>query len=88
MVPVDEQPGPPFTEQRRTPTDYRARRRRDDRNLLLAVIAFLLVVGGGLIYLVYGRGALLTGVACLLVGAGVLLLLWFILTVIERWANR
>ena len=56
--------------------------------MLVAVIAFLLIVGGGLIYAIYGTGALITGLACLLFGAGMLLLLWFILTAIERWANK
>jgi protein-S-isoprenylcysteine O-methyltransferase Ste14 len=70
------------------PTDYRARRRRDDRALFLAVIAVLLGVGGGLIFLIYGASALITGLACLLVGAGLLALLWLIMTGIERWANR
>ena len=72
----------------RPPTDYRAMRRRDDRALLLAVIAVLLVVGGGLIYIFYGTGALITGLACLIFGVGILLLLWLIMTAIERWANR
>lgn len=63
-------------------------RRRDDRALFLAVIAVLLVVGGGLIYIIYGTGALITGLACLLFGVGILLLLWLIMTAIERWANR
>jgi hypothetical protein len=70
------------------PTDYRARRRRDDRALFLAVIAVLLGVGGGLIFLIYGAGALVTGLACLLVGVGLLALLWLLMTGIERWANR
>ena len=56
--------------------------------MLLAVVAFLLIVGGGLIYLIYGAGALITGLACLLFGVSLLLLLWFILTAIERWANQ
>lgn len=72
----------------RPPTDYRAMRRRNDRALFLAVIAVLLVVGGGLIYIIYGPGALITGLACLLFGVGILLLLWLIMSAIERWANR
>ena len=63
-------------------------RRRNDRALFLAVIAVLLVVGGGLIYIIYGTGALITGLACLLFGVGILLLLWLIMSFIERWANR
>ena len=72
----------------RPPTDYRAMRRRNDRALFLAVIAVLLVVGGGLIYIIYGTGALITGLACLLFGVGILLLLWLLMSAIERWANR
>lgn len=72
----------------RPPTDYRAQRRRDDRALLLAVIAVLLAVGGGLIFLIYGAGAFVTGVACLLFGVSLLALLWLVMTGIERWANR
>lgn len=79
---------PTGREPSRPPTDYRAMRRRDDRALFLAVIAVLLVVGGGLIYIIYGTGALITGLACLLFGVGILLLLWLIMTAIERWANR
>lgn len=87
---MNQQPEPPSQQPspERPPTDYRARRRQDDRRLLIAVIAFLLIVGGGLIYAIYGAGALITGLACLLFGVGLLLLLWFILTAIERWANK
>lgn len=80
----DGQPLPPA----RPPTDTRAQRRRDDRALFLAVILVLLLVGGGLIFLIYGPGALITGLACLLLGVGLLALLWLIMTGIERWANR
>ena len=83
-----DEPNPTDREPIRPPTDYRAMRRRDDRALLLAVIAILLVVGGGLIYILYGTGALITGLACLLFGVGLLLLLWLIMSAIERWANR
>ena len=82
------EPNPAGRDPIRPPTDYRAMRRRDDRALLLAVIAVLLVVGGGLIYILYGTGALITGLACLLFGVGLLLLLWLIMSAIERWANR
>ena len=39
-------------------------------------------------YLIDGAGALITGLACLLAGVGVLALLWLILNGIERWADR
>lgn len=69
-------------------TDYRAMRRRSDRDLALAVVIFLVGVGGTLIALVYGGGAAALGLVCLLTGAGLFGLIWLILTLIERWAER
>ncbi len=70
------------------PTDYRRYRRQTDRRLLLLVVGGLLIIGGGLIYLIYGRWALATGLACLLPGVGLILLLWGLLSVIERWVKE
>jgi hypothetical protein len=72
----------------RPPTNYRRRRAQDQRNLFLIVVAFLLIAGTGLIYIIYGTAAAAIGLACLLVGVGVLGLLWFILTLIEGWVER
>ena len=72
----------------RPPTDTRALRRRTDRNLALAVVIFLVGVGGALIGAIYGGGALILGLTCLLAGAGLFGLVWLILTLIERWAER
>jgi hypothetical protein len=77
-------PDPPV----RPPTDYRALRKRNERNLALAVVLVLVGVGGTAIALVYGRGAALLGLTCLLAGSAIFGLLWLILTLIERWANR
>lgn len=88
---MPDAPDPKLTDETRPalpPTDYLARRRKDDRTLFVAVIALLLIVGGGLIFVIYGAGALITGLACLLAGAGLLALLWLIMSGIERWANR
>lgn len=85
---IDKDPESSEQKPIRLPTDTRAIRQRDERALFLAVIAVLLVVGGGLIFIIYGTGALITGLACLLFGVGLLLLLWMIVTAIERWANR
>jgi hypothetical protein len=70
------------------PTDLRARRRVEQRRLFLAVIAFLVVVGTATIILVYGPGAGILGLACLLAGAGVLALLWLILSLVERASSK
>jgi hypothetical protein len=55
--------------------------------LLLAVV-LLVVVGGGLIALVYGPGALITALPCLLGGAGAIALLYLLFALAERWVNR
>ena len=72
----------------RPPTDYRATRRKSDRNLALAVVIFLVGVGGTAIALVYGGGAAALGLVCLLAGAGLFGLVWLILTLIGRWAEK
>lgn len=72
----------------RPPTDTRADRRRLDRNLAWAVVIFLIGVGGLAIGLTYGRTAIFLGVTCLSVGALLFGLLWLILTLMEKWANR
>ncbi len=63
-------------------------RRRADRQLLWLVIGALLIIGGGLIYLIYGRWAVVTGLACLIPGAGMILFLWGLLSLIERWVGE
>ena len=72
----------------RPPTDYRAYRRRTDRNLALAVVVTLVGAGGALIALIYGRGAAVLGVLCLLSGAAIFGLLWLILSLLERWSSN
>ena len=63
-------------------------RRKSDRNLALAVVIFLVGVGGTAIALVYGGGAAALGLVCLLAGAGLFGLVWLILTLIGRWAEK
>ena len=72
----------------RPPTDTRGDRRRLDRNLAWSVVIFLVGVGGVAIALVYGRSAAFLGALCLGAGAAIFGLLWLILTLMERWANR
>jgi len=68
--------------------DLRAFRRRDERRLIVIIAIFLVVVGGIVIGLVYGWQQAAMGGTCLLMGAAVLGLLWLILSLVERWANR
>lgn len=66
------------------PTDMRAYRRQTERRLAIAVVLTLVLIGSVVIGLVYGWPAVFTGLLCLLPGAGVFLLLWIALSVIER----
>ncbi len=38
-----------------------------------------------MIYLIYGQGALFTALLCLIPTVGLILVLWGLLTLIERW---
>jgi hypothetical protein len=74
--------------EKRPPTDLRRQRKQTERRLLILVIVALVFVGGGLIALIYGPGALLTALPCLLGGSGAILLLYLLFAVAERWVNR
>jgi Na+/proline symporter len=69
------------------PTDLRTQRRREQRRLFWIIAAFLVVVGSIAIALTYGPQAVILGLVGLLVGAGILGLLWLILLLIERLAK-
>lgn len=71
----------------RPPTDYRRYRRATERKLVIAVVLFLLLVGSGLIAIIFSPGAGVIGFGCLLFGAGMIGLLWILLTLIERWVG-
>jgi hypothetical protein len=71
----------------RKPTDRRAERRRDQRRLVAIVIGFLTVGGALAIAITYGAAPAVLGLACLVAGAAVLLLIWAILGIIERIAE-
>jgi len=63
-------------------------RRSMDRTLAWAVVLCLVGVGGALIALVYGTGAAALGLTCLLGGAGLIGLLWLVVTLLGRWAGE
>ena len=66
------------------PTDMRAYRKRTERQLVIAIVFVFVIVGSVVIGLIYGWPSVLTGLLCLLPGAGVFFLLWAFLTGIER----
>jgi hypothetical protein len=73
---------------RRRLSEIDRHRRQTYARLVIGGFLVLLVVGGGLVWLIYGRAAALTAIACLLAPAGVLGLLWLILTLLELWVGE
>jgi hypothetical protein len=71
----------------RRPTDRRARQRREQRRLFVIVAVFVVFVGSIVICLVYGPEAVPLGLTCLSAGVAVLLFLWLVLSLVERWAK-
>lgn len=72
----------------RKSTNLREYRRQTERRLLLGIVLLLLLVGGGLIGWLYGPPAIVSALLCLVPGAGVLLLLWLIFYLIERFTQE
>jgi hypothetical protein len=68
--------------------DMRKYSRQTTIGLIIGGLLLLFVVGGGLIYLIYGQGAALTGLTCLLFGLipiGIIaLVLWLLGWVTKR----
>ena len=69
------------------------RKYAQDTNVRLGAGAFLLlfIVGDGLIYLIYGKGAALMGLVCLLAGVAPILIIalfMFLLSWTVKRANR
>ncbi len=81
-------PPPHQPEKPRTPTDYRRMRRANERRQVGMVVGGLLIIGGGVIYLIYGKWALATGLLCLIPGAGLMVFLWGLLSLLERWVEE
>jgi hypothetical protein len=63
-------------------------RKQTERRLLIASIFLLVVVGGGLIGLIFGLGEMLAALPCLLSGGGIILGLYLLFVVVERWVSR
>ena len=73
------------------PTDLRRHRTITDRNLLVGFFATLFIVGGGLIFLIYGGGAAVTGVLCVAGAAmlaGVVTLIMLGIERLSQWLDK
>jgi hypothetical protein len=73
---------------RRRPSDLERHRQQTYARLILGGLLILVLLGGGLVWLLYGRAAALTTVACLLMAASLFGLLWLILRVLEIWVKE
>lgn len=74
-------------EQQPAPSNTRRFGQESDRKYLYMVIFTLVVVGGFLIALIFGPESLLTALPCLLGGAVLILLPWFVLNLIQKWRD-
>ncbi len=68
--------------------DLRHYARQTNFRLLAGFILLLFIIGDGLIYLVFGRGAALMGLVCLLGGLSPILLILAALWVIDWVAKK
>lgn len=66
------------------PTDTRKQERDFARSLLILTLLTLVVGGSILVLLGYGGPVALISLACLLMGAALILTLWLALTAIEK----
>lgn len=71
--------------------DLRDYARQTNIRLILIGITLLYILGGGLIYLIYGPGAAISGILCLSIGLVPLLLIFIFLAIMDwivKRANR
>lgn len=68
--------------------DLRQFMRQTNRRLVLGFILILLLAGDGLILLIYGPGAALSGALCILAGLAPFALLWAILAGLDWLGDR
>ena len=71
--------------------DLRKYARQTSVQLAVGAVLVLFLIGDGLIYLIYGKGAALMGLSCLLIGLAPILLialLMLLLNWIVKLANR
>lgn len=68
--------------------DLRKYSKQTNFRLLVGFFVLLFLIGDGLIYAIYGEGAAIFGMFCLLIGTAPLLLIWGILFVMDKVVKR
>ena len=69
------------------PTNIRKNRRRQEKILLWLVLFVLVVIGTTLIGLIWGLNSAFLGGVCLLSGGSLIVGLWLLLSLIEKWVG-
>ena len=64
--------------------DLRQYSRQTNRRLMIGFLVLVFLVGGGLIFFLYGRGAGITGLVCLLGALVPVLLVVLLLWILDR----
>ncbi len=70
------------------PSNPRRHQAETERNLLIGAVIILMFVGGGLIAALYGGGAGVLGLVCILGGVLLLLTLYGVVKLFERWGGE
>lgn len=68
--------------------DLRKYAKQTNLRLLVGFFIVLVVVGGGLIYLIYGKGAVISGLVCMGAGLAPLVLIWLVMALIDRVVRK
>jgi len=68
--------------------DLRAYAKQTNIRLIVGGLALLFLVGLGLIFLIYGKGALFTGLLCIIGGLIPVVLILLSLTIIDRIVKK
>lgn len=74
--------------QDRPPTNFRKRRRKEDKIQLGLALFVLVIIGTGLIGFIWGARSAFLGGICLAGGGGVIIGIWLLLSLLEKWVAR
>ena len=69
------------------PTNYRKFHGQLERNLIIGALIIFFLVGGGLIWLLYGSGAVLGGLLCIAGSAALGGVFFLVFKLLEAWSK-
>lgn len=68
--------------------DLRRYAKQTNTRLLVGFVLLLFIIGDGLIYIIFGSEAAISGLICIFIGLFPLILIWLVLLVIDWIAKR